>query len=89
MQTAYGASSKVCSNSSGHMTKMTVYGKKHLKYSSPEPFGRWHWNVVCSIGDVGPTKFIQTMIKRLNLAYLTLRSNWLPVAFKWEHILTS
>ena len=64
MQTAYGAGSKVCSNGPGHMTKMTViYGKKnHLKYSSPEPVGRWHWNVVCSIGDVGPTKFIQTMI---------------------------
>ena len=43
----------------GHMTKMTatpIYGKNHYK-SSPEPESLWYWDLVCSIGDVGPTKF--------------------------------
>ena len=32
------------------------------KSSSPEPEGRWPWDLVCSIRDVGPTKFVQMMI---------------------------
>ena len=41
--------------------------------------------LVCSIGDVGPTKFVQIMIlPRLTLTYLTPRSNLLPNAFKWD-----
>ena len=32
------------------------------KSSSPEPEGRWPWDLVCSIGVVGPTKFVQMMI---------------------------
>ena len=32
------------------------------KSSSPEPEGRWPWDLVCSIGVVGPTKFVQIMI---------------------------
>ena len=28
----------------------------------PEPEGQWPWDLVCSIGDVGPTKFVQMMI---------------------------
>ena len=42
------------------MTKMaatSIYGKNLLK-SSPEPEGQWPWDLVCSIGDVGPTKFV-------------------------------
>ena len=38
------------------------YGKNPLKSSSPEPEGRWPWDLICSIGDVGPTKFVQMMI---------------------------
>ena len=44
---------KVCSNGPGHMTKMAampIYGKNPSKI------------LVCSIGDVGPTKFVQMMI---------------------------
>ena len=32
------------------------------KSSSPEPEGRWPWDLVCSIRVVGPTKFVQMMI---------------------------
>ena len=32
------------------------------KSSSPEPEGQWPWDLVCSIGVVGPTKFVQMMI---------------------------
>ena len=41
----------------GHMTKMTakhIYGKTPIK-SSPEPEGGQPWDLVCSIGDAGPT----------------------------------
>ena len=39
------------------------YMVKTLKKSSfPEPEGRWPWDLVCSIGVVGPTKFVQMMI---------------------------
>ena len=38
------------------------YMVKTLKKSSPEPEGRWPWDLVCSIRDVGPTKFVQMMI---------------------------
>ena len=46
------------------MTKMAatpIYGKSHLKSSSLEPEGRWPCDLVCSIGDVGPTRFAQMM----------------------------
>ena len=32
------------------------------KSSSPEPEGRWPWDLIYSIGVVGPTKFVQMMI---------------------------
>ena len=38
------------------------YMVKTLKKSSPEPEGWWPWDLVCSIGVVGPTKFVQIMI---------------------------
>ena len=39
------------------------YMEKTLqKSSSPEPEGRWPRDLVCSIGDMGPTKFVQMMI---------------------------
>ena len=53
------------------MAAMPIYGKKHLKYSSPEPEGRWPQDLVCSIGDVVPTKFVQIMI--LEWPWPTLR----------------
>ena len=55
---------KVCTNSHGHMTKMAampIYGKNLKKFSSPEPKGRWAWNLLCSIGCRSTTKFVQMM----------------------------
>ena len=49
----------------GHMAKMTattIYGKKPLKSSSPDPDKGWPWDLLCSIGEVRPTKFVQIMI---------------------------
>ena len=64
------------------MTKLTatpIYDKNILK-SSPETEGLWYWDLVCSIGDVGPTKFVQMII----LSWPWPRSNLLPNAFKWD-----
>ena len=44
----------------GHHAHMLV---KTLWKSSPEPEGRWPWDLVSSIGDVGPTKFVQMMLQ--------------------------
>ena len=38
-----------------------VYGKNLKKSSSPEPNGRWPWNLVCSIRCLSTTKFVQMM----------------------------
>ena len=32
------------------------------KYTSPEPEGPLPWDLVCSIGDVESTKFVQMMV---------------------------
>ena len=56
---------KFVQNGLGHMTKMAatpIYGKNPKRSSSPEPEGRWPWDLVCSIRVVGPTKFVQMMI---------------------------
>ena len=37
--------------------------KTLYKSSSPEPEGRWPWDLVCSIGGVGPTKFVPNPFK--------------------------
>ena len=42
------------------MATMPIYGK-NIKKSSPEPKGRWPWNLVCSIGYSGTTKYVQMM----------------------------
>ena len=52
---------------------------KPIKISSPEPEGcmmTLGLGNFCSIEDMGPTKFVQTMI-RLTLTYLMSRSNLL------------
>ena len=56
---------KVCSNGPGYMTMMAftrIFVKPLYKSSSPEPEGRSLWDLVCSIGDVGSTKFVQIMV---------------------------
>ena len=60
VKTPYDTLAKMYTKYFGHMTKMTampIYSKNPLK-SSPEPDGRWPWDLVCSIGDVGPTRFV-------------------------------
>ena len=66
-QISFGVSmavgTKICSNNPDHMTEMAamlIYGE-NLKISSPEPKGRWPWNLVCSIGCSSTTKFVQMM----------------------------
>ena len=64
METPWDGGTKVCSNGPGHITKMAakpIYGKTPKK-SSPKPEGWWPWDLVCSIGDVGPKKFVQMMV---------------------------
>ena len=54
---------KSCSRHLGHMAKVAatpIYGKTPLK-SSPEPASRFPRNLVCSIGDSFPSKFVQMM----------------------------
>ena len=64
MEPPWDWGTKVCSNSPGHMIKMTampIYGKNLKKSSSPEPKSRWLWHFVCYIGCSIATKFIQIM----------------------------
>ena len=65
---------KVYSNGPGHVTKMVamfIYGKNLKKSSSPEPKGRCPWILICSIGCISTTKFIQMMT--LGWLWLILR----------------
>ena len=55
---------KIYTNCYGHLTKMAttpIYGKLFKKSSSLEPKGHFLWDLVCSIGDVGPSMFAQMM----------------------------
>ena len=57
MENPYDRLAKIYTNCFGHMPKMAtmpIYGTNPLKSFYPEPEGH-------SIGDVGPTKFAQTM----------------------------
>ena len=76
---------KVCSNGRGHMTKMAampIYGKNLKKSSSPEPKGRWPWNLLCNMG----LEYYQVCSNDdpgLTLTYFMARSNLVPYAFVW------
>ena len=70
---------KVCSNGPGNMTKiaaMPIYGKNLKKSSSPEPKGRWPWNLVRSIGCSSTSKFIQMMTLDWPLPILRQSQIW-------------
>ena len=41
------------------MPMIPIHGKNLKKSSSPEPHGRWPWNLVCSIGCSSTTMFVQ------------------------------
>ena len=54
----WGGGTKFYINDPGHMTKMAAMLKNAQnlkKSSSPEPAGRFSRNLVCSIGDSGPS----------------------------------
>ena len=75
--------SKFVPNVNGHMTKMAtmpILGKTLLISSTLEPKGQWPWDLVCSIGDVGPTRFAQ----RMNLDWPW---SFLPQSQIWFNIL--
>ena len=64
MTIPYDWLAKTYTNCYGHMTNMAtmpIYGKNSLNLSSLEPKGHRLWDLVCSIGDVGPTWFAQMM----------------------------
>ena len=64
MITPYDRLAKIYTNCYVHMTKMAttpIYAKISLNIFSLEPKGHWLWDLVCSIGDVGPTRFAQMM----------------------------
>ena len=64
MKTPYDKLAKIYTNCTGHMTEMAtmpIYSKNPLIIFSLEPKGQWPWNLVCSIGDIGPTRFAQMM----------------------------
>ena len=62
METPYDRLAKIYTKCTGHMTKMAtkpIYGKNPLNVFFSGPKGQWPWDLVCSIGDVGPTRFAQ------------------------------
>ena len=64
MKTPYDRLAKIYTICTGHMTKMAttpIYLKTLQISSSLEPKGQWLLDLVCSIGDVGPTRFAQMM----------------------------
>ena len=64
MTTPYDRLAKTYTNCYGHMTKMAtmpILVKTLVISSSLEPKGHWLWDLVCSIEDVGPTRFAQMM----------------------------
>ena len=63
METPWDAGTKVCSNGPCHMTRIdatTVYGKNPLEIFFSRT--RRPMSLVCSVGDVRPTKFVRMMI---------------------------
>ena len=52
--------------------------KSRISYSL-EPKGQWPWDLVCSIWDVGPTRFAYDE-SSLTLTYFMARSNLIPNA---------
>ena len=64
MTTLYDWLAKTSTNCHGHMTNVattSIYGKNSLNLFSLEPKGHWLLDLVCSIGNVDPTRFAQMM----------------------------
>ena len=62
MKTPYDRLAKIYTKCTGHMTNMAttpIYGKTPLNVFFSGTKGQWPWDLVCSIGDVVPTRFAQ------------------------------
>ena len=83
MELLWDRGTKVCSNGSGHMTKMAaipIYGK-NLETSSQEPKGLETWYAASG------ARVLPSLLKWwpwFDLTYFTARSNLVPYAFVWE-----
>ena len=64
MATPYDWLAKTQTNCYGHMTYMVtmpIYGKNYLNLYFSRTKGHWLWDFVCSIGDLGPSRFAKMM----------------------------
>ena len=65
MKAPYAKLAEIYTKYFGHMIKMAampIYGKNPLKIFFSRTRKPVTWDLVCSSGDVGPTKFVQMMI---------------------------
>ena len=88
METPKDAGVKVCSNGSGHLSKMAathIYGKDPLKIF----FSRTRRLMTLGLGmyhsSCGAYQVCSNDDPRLTLTYITSRSSLLPNASKWEY----
>ena len=87
MKTPYDKLAKMYTKYFAHMTKMAtmpIYGKTLKQIFSSRTRWPLTLGLICSIGDVGPSKFSSNDDSKLTFTYFTSRSNLLPNAFKWE-----
>ena len=87
LEPPWNGGTKNSSNGPGHMTMMAampVYGKNLKKSSSPEPNGRWPWNLVCKHWVLKYYQVCSNDNPGLTLTYLKAKSNLVPYAFVYE-----
>ena len=87
MKTPYDRLAKICTNCTGHMTKMAtipIYGKTPLNIffsATKRPMalglGMYHWGC-------GPYQICTNGESRLTLTFFMARLNLIPNAFIWE-----
>ena len=80
---------KVCSWDLGQMIKIFVipiYGQNPLKKYSQDLKGQRPWNLVCSIGDSGPTRFVQMVTFGWSWPILNMKSKQFISKFKYWKI---
>ena len=91
MEPPWDVGMKLCSNVLGHMPKLvsrSIYMvKTSKKSSSSEPRGRWHWNLVYSIGYSSTTKV--QICTGLTLTIFMTWSNLFPNASAWVKAYTA
>ena len=63
--------------------------KTHQKSFSSEPKGQWPWALVCSIGALGPSKFIQMITLGWPWPILWQGQIWCLMLLYWKKLLES